>query len=275
VLRYFKTPIWSRLVKAKSRSDDHRRLLEACMLELRVLTDEFIQRHENIANLLGVSWHGTGDNISPILIMELACEEHPTLKELLALDTPIKTRLEMVRDVLEGLSALHHIDVVHGDIKPENILIFKSSASAIGLSARLSDFGFCRPTADYRYGAGGTPYWNAPECLPGAPAELKKEEYGKPRDLYSLGLLAFHAITLHMPFGSATLDHISAMKLKDEVSPMLRERLQKPDSVGATVSPSHTPTKAHASVDIPPECRAHEIVKVTYGATRNQRNSAG
>jgi serine/threonine protein kinase len=243
------------------------------MLELRVLTHEFIKRHENIANLLGVSWQANGDNISPILIMELACEEHPTLKELLALDTPLKTRLELARDVLEGLSALHQIDVVHGDIKPENILIFKSSLSTIGMSARLSDFGFCRPTADYKYGAGGTPYWNAPECLPGAPADLKKEEYGKPRDLYSLGLLAFHAVTLQMPFGSATPDHIAALKLRDEVSSMLSKRLLSPESDEATVTPSQGPTRAHVSVDVCREETEHmKVWMLTRRATRNPRN---
>lgn len=205
------------------------------MLELRVLTDEFIKRHENIANLLGVSWHPRGDSICPILIMELACEEHPTLKEYLALSTPIKTRLELVRDVLEGLSALHHIAVVHGDIKPENILIFKSS-SAIGISARLSDFGFCRPTADYKFGAGGTPYWNAPECLPNAPADLKVEAYGEPRDVYSLGLLAFNAITRQMPFGSADAEKISELKMSDKVSALLTEMLQSPAGVSAVQS---------------------------------------
>lgn len=195
------------------------------MLELRVLTDEYIKRHENIANLLGVSWHSSGHSICPILVMELACEEYRTLKEFLVLPTPVKMRLELLRDVLEGLSVLHHMAVVHGDIKPENVLIFKSS-SVIGLSARLSDFGFCRPTADYKWGAGGTPYWNAPECLPSAPGELKVEAYAKGRDLYSLGLLTCYVLTGEMPFGSANVEEITRLKLVDGVTALITGKLQ-------------------------------------------------
>jgi len=205
------------------------------MLELRVLTDDYIRRHENVANLLGVSWHPSGTSICPILIMELACEEHPTLKELLVRPSPVSTRLELLRDVLEGLSAVHHIAVVHGDIKPENILIFKSP-SAIGFSARLSDFGFCRPTADYKWGAGGTPYWNAPECLPNAPANLKADAYAKGRDLYSLGLLVCHVLTGEMPFGSADFEDISRMKLDDRATGLVTAKLQISGSRDDSVS---------------------------------------
>lgn len=194
------------------------------MLELRVLTEEHIKRHENVAKLLGVSWHPNGNSICPILIMELACEEHRTLKEYLCLPTSLKTRFALLRDVLEGLSALHAMDVVHGDIKPENVLMFKST-SAIGLSARLSDFGFCRPTADYKWEAGGTPYWNAPECLSSAPAELRTEAYGKRRDLYSLGLLACNLLTKEMPFDSADIQSITQLKLQDKVAALIKAKI--------------------------------------------------
>lgn len=189
------------------------------------MSDDYIKRHENIAKLLGVSWHSQESSIYPITIMELAHDEHPTLKELLMLQTPVKTRLELLRDVLEGLSALHEVAVVHGDIKPENVLIFKSSVP-IGLSGRLSDFGYCRPTADYKWEAGGTPYWNAPECLPGAPSELKSQAYAKTRDLYSLGLLACNIITRVRPFDSTDLGEVIKMKLGDEVAAVVSDILE-------------------------------------------------
>jgi serine/threonine protein kinase len=187
------------------------------MLELRVLTEEHIKRHENIATLLGVSWHPSGESISPILVMELACEEHSTLKEFLRLKSTLQLRLELLRDVLEGLSALHNMEVIHGDIKPENVLLFRSNCAA-GLNARLSDFGFCRPNADYKYEAGGTPYWNAPECLPGAPDELRVEAFSKGRDIYSLGLLACHLITSKLPFENDNIADIIARKLQGKVT---------------------------------------------------------
>ncbi|KAL6409888.1 serine/threonine protein kinase [Ilyonectria robusta] len=225
-LKYFQAPLTSRYFDTKAQSDAHRRLLEASMLELRVLTAEPLKWHENIAKLLGVSWHLSGSTISPILVMELACEEHPTLANFMTTPRPTSVRLELIRDVLEGLSALHAMTIVHGDIKPENILIFSSPSSATGFSARLSDFGFCRPAADYKWGAGGTPYWNAPECLSGAPSALKTESLKNARDIYSFGLLICYILTGDVPFGCAATEDPTRLKLDDQATALISGSLQ-------------------------------------------------
>ncbi|EFQ96951.1 serine/threonine protein kinase [Nannizzia gypsea CBS 118893] len=227
-LKYFKAQLQSRHDETEAQSDNHRRLIEACMLELRVLTNMHIKSHENIANLLGVSWHQTSNSINPILVMELACPSHPTLKEVIttSMASAANIRLELFRDVLEGISALHKMTIIHGDVKPENILVFDSTASAIGFSARISDFGFCSPTTLYKRGAGGTPYWNAPECMADAPAMLKAEAIGPARDIYSMGLLASFLLTGDMPFGSSEIKDIARLKLEDKVSGHILEKLR-------------------------------------------------
>jgi serine/threonine protein kinase len=193
------------------------------MLELQVLSYDHMKWHENIAELLAVSWHSRDGNIYPILVMELACEEHRTMVQLLSKPTSLATRLELIRDVLEGLSALHGLSVIYGDVKPENILIFRSS-STTGITAKSSDFGFCKLTEQSQWEAGGTPHWNAPERLFGAPNELKAHAYSKGRDIYTLGLLASYVITEDMPFCSPDIEKISELKLSDKVAPLVSSK---------------------------------------------------
>ncbi|KAJ9419472.1 serine/threonine protein kinase [Fusarium oxysporum f. sp. lycopersici 4287] len=295
-LKYFQAPLTSRYVDPKAQSDVHRRLLEASMLEMRVLTAEAIKWHENIPKLLGVSWHRSGSTISPILIMELACEEHPTLAHFMKTPRPTSVRLELIRDVLEGLSALHAMTIVHGDIKPENILIF-SSSSATGFSARLSDFGFCRPAADYKWGAGGTPYWNAPECLSGAPSALKAESFKNARDIYSFGLLICYILTGDMPFGCAATEDPTRLKLDDQATALISGSLQGDSApfpegligiVGRMVSlqPADRPlvdeirtvlsalTSERAAAPVPQE-HSSDAVRLTVSVLHARFNGAG
>ena len=182
-----------------------------------------MKRHPNIVEIFAVSWNLQNDSIYPILVMELACEEHRTMAELLSNPTPLETRLELARDVLEGLSALHGLSVVYGDIKPENTLIFKS-ISKVGITAKLSDFGFCKPSQHSSWEAGGTPYWNAPECLFGAPENIKTHAYSNGRDIYTFGLLSVYLLTENKPFSDMDITTISELKLSNQVSTMMSSR---------------------------------------------------
>lgn len=226
------------------------------MLELQVLSSDPMKRHENIARLLAVSWNSRDGNIYPILVMELACEEHPTMAQLLSKPKPLVTRLELILDVLEGLSALHGLSVVYGDIKPENILIFRSSSTA-GITAKLSDFGFCKPTKESQWEAGGTPYWNAPECLFGSPNELKTYAYSNGRDIYALGLLASYVITEDMPFSSLNVEEISELKLSDKVAALMSSKWKIIEHPSAQTAVGSQPECADSTVSECVMCRTY------------------
>ncbi|KAK2772528.1 hypothetical protein FQN52_004907 [Onygenales sp. PD_12] len=216
-----------------ARDPESQTILRSAALELRVLRHERIRSHPNIVDILGVSWFRlsptTGDcEIYPILIMELACPEHPTLRELITgreVDGP--TKMSLLRDVFEGIEALHDLDVVHGDLKPENVLVFRSSDAK--LIAKLSDFGFSR--ADSRTNradseAGDTEYWNAPDYLRNGPQALTASSKTKSRDIYPYGLLACFVLLGELPFAEQdwTVLEISNMKLKDSISELFASK---------------------------------------------------
>lgn len=123
------------------------------------------------------------------------------------IDNP-KPDLEQVRDLVEqvakGLRAFHRKEMLHQDLRPENVLIDKSG------TARIIDFGSTRVAgiAETQSGADGhilgTVQYTAPEYFIGEPA-------GANADLFSLAVIAYEMLTGRLPYG-AKVSHLRDRK---------------------------------------------------------------
>ncbi|MBC8070324.1 MAG: AAA family ATPase, partial [Deltaproteobacteria bacterium] len=113
---------------------------------------------------------------------------------------------EVMRQLAEGVHAIHDAGILHRDIKPSNVLVAgDSGASPAEVRVVLLDFGLVREhgieeqigvTAD---GAVlGTPLYMAPEQIAG-------KTVGPPADWYAVGELLYHALTGIPPFASLGL----------------------------------------------------------------------
>jgi len=148
--------------------EEYRGLLKSLLLELRVMNHPWFKAHPNFVDLFGVCWDRTvgDDEISshcPSLIVELADQTTPTLKDFVLQHKKNLTNSRLVFDLLtdaaEGMTMLHAAKIVHGDFKPENVLLFPAPKRLV---AKLSDFSFSSPFVESRDRIGGTSYWNAP-----------------------------------------------------------------------------------------------------------------
>merc|ERR1711998_382304 len=99
----------------------------------------------------------------------------------------------MGMQIMEGLEYMHNNNVVHRDIKLENVLFDESH------NAKLIDFGFSVYAKDKKLRMFcGTPSYMAPEIV-------KRGEYrGKPVDMWSLGVVLYACLCGCFPFSAKT-----------------------------------------------------------------------
>lgn len=91
----------------------------------------------------------------------------------------------MLSQVLKGVEYLHNQDIVHKDIKSENVLAMTCPESCHRLA--LTDFGHASKVGVKR-AAVGTRGWQAPEVL------QADAYHGKPIDMWSIGILAVYML---------------------------------------------------------------------------------
>ncbi|MEP7053128.1 MAG: protein kinase [Pseudomonadota bacterium] len=102
--------------------------------------------------------------------------------------------------VLAALSAAHRANVVHRDLKPDNIFLTRMSGQ--GEIVKLLDFGVAKllaasgsPKLTETGVVLGTPPYMAPEHARGAEVDLRS-------DVYAVGCVMYEALTAHAPFAA-------------------------------------------------------------------------
>jgi serine/threonine protein kinase len=107
---------------------------------------------------------------------------------------PWREALAIARQVAEALSSAHHLDIVHRDIKPGNIMILPDG------TVRVLDFGIARARTSPELtlsGFVGSPNYAAPEQALGGSVDTRA-------DIYSLGIVLYKMLSGNLPFEGNT-----------------------------------------------------------------------
>jgi len=150
---------------------------------------------------------------SPALAMELA--DGGTLGSRFTDGIGWAELRQVLLDLLDALAHAHARGVVHRDLKPNNILVFRNGGGKPRL--KLADFGLAQVVEEQTRQDSteiicGTPSYMAPEQLRG-----HWRDYGAWTDLYGLGCLAWTLATGKPPFAGAGL--IETIRLQMEEDP--------------------------------------------------------
>jgi serine/threonine protein kinase len=130
-----------------------------------------------------------------------------TLRELIdrhgGLD--LTPALQVAKQICRGLAAVHKAGIVHGDLKPQNVMVMANGI------AKLMDFGVARSRARQEAAGvlvAGTPLYMSPEQAKGAELDDRS-------DIYSAGVVMFEMFTGEVPFRGRDAAEIMAMHVHD------------------------------------------------------------
>lgn len=165
------------------------------------------------------------------LVMEYV--EGTTFRELLKRGPFLPDFLPMAIQCVEALEAAHARGILHGDLKPENIMLSASGQVKVldfGVARRLPNFDAAAATMSVQGLAStvsGTPAYMAPEVLLGDDADVRA-------DLFSLGAVFYEVLAGRHPFLAErrTLDRL----LHDDPEPLCQANPAVPAALEQIVS---------------------------------------
>jgi eukaryotic-like serine/threonine-protein kinase len=161
---------------------------------------------------------------TPYMVLEYV--DGDTLKELIRHDAPlhVPTALAYGIEIARALGAAHAQEIVHRDVKPQNVLLSNESGAKItdfGIARTLSETGL---TMDGRV-LGTTDYVSPEQAL--------GQSVTGQSDVYSLGVVLYEMLTGAVPFKGDSPVAVAMMHVREEVPDV---QLARPEVSAATAA---------------------------------------
>jgi tRNA A-37 threonylcarbamoyl transferase component Bud32 len=194
--------------------------------------------HDNICSIVDF---GQDESFGLFMVMELLEGQtvHAKLRGTGRL-TP-KVACDVMWQVGDALRFIHSRQILHGDIKTENIFLVRTPAQR--RLAKLLDFGLSRADLGRDDGIDGTPEYLAPERIDGAPASQAS-------DIYALGITFYEVLTGRLPFTGKLADVFRQHRTMDvpQVSKQVDEPIDERLDEIVMRATQKDPAKRHADV---------------------------
>ena len=187
-------------------------------------------------NALSVTDFGEDENGIVFLVMEYLSGK--TLKQVIrdGGPMPLARTVEIMRQVGDALQEAHSQNVVHRDLKSDNIMLLSTSS---GDHAKVLDFGIAKinePEGGVDTGL------TAPNLVIGTPQYMSPEQCSQDSeidarsDVYSFGVILYEMLVGHVPFTGDSPTIVMMKHLQEPVPSVLEERPDLPPAVGRVVA---------------------------------------
>ncbi len=174
-------------------------------------------RHPNIISVLD---YGFTSEHQPYFVMELL--EAPRTVLEASQGQSLSGKVDLLIQMLQAISYLHHHRILHRDLKPNNVLVTQSN------EVKVLDFGLAVKEGDYQQVAGSIHYM-APELLRNKPSS-------EASDLYAIGVMAYEMFLGSRPFSGQLKKDVTDQILNAPPDMSSFDQLGEDDSVQAQLS---------------------------------------
>src|SRR3989449_4275938 len=202
-----------------------------------VVAERFLREAQTVARLehphiVPIYKVGRQEEIFYII---MRCIDGPSLRQLLETQKKLSVgdAARIARQVADALAYAHSHDIVHRDIKPDNILLDKSGhvlVTDFGI-AKAAQAAQAKPSSTQLTSEGmivGTPEYMSPEQASGAPLDGRS-------DIYSLGVVLYQMLAGAPPFEGPSSASILAEQLTQAPVPIRRHRPDVPEEMAVVL----------------------------------------
>lgn len=175
--------------------------------------DKFQQEARSVAMMSHpniVTVHDVGnDGATYYIVMEMI--EGDDLKKLIKTRgaLPFDRALKLAIQICAGLGFAHRSQLVHADVKPQNILINREGI------VKITDFGIAQAYTDTMPQTRSEVVWGSPHYF--APEQARGEKPSPASDVYSIGVVLFEMFTGRLPFVGPTQRDLALAHIQAEV----------------------------------------------------------
>lgn len=167
-------------------------------------------QHPNIVTIYDVG----SDGQTQFIVMEFV--DGQDLKKIIKTEgiLTVDRALKIAIQICAGIGFAHRAQLVHADVKPQNILVTRGDV------VKVTDFGIAQAFSDTQPPEKQQVVWGSPHYF--APEQAKGEKPTPASDVYSIGIVMFEMLTGRLPYVGGDQQQLALAHIRDRV-PMVTE----------------------------------------------------
>ncbi len=180
-------------------------------------------QHPNIVTIYDVG----SDGATQFIVMEFV--DGQDLKKIIKTEgiLTVDRSLKLAIQICAGIGFAHRAQLVHADVKPQNILVTREGV------VKVTDFGIAQAFSDTQPPEKQQVVWGSPHYF--APEQAKGEKPTPASDVYSIGIVMFEMLTGRLPYMGGDQQQLALAHIRDRVPLVTEFNPSVPDALAQIV----------------------------------------